>query len=155
VFFAVVGAAHDQGRAAVLALILLAFTLAAFYAQQRWLGRRAYTTVTGKGDAGLPAPLPRWLAWLCYAVTVPWTLFTLVIYAMIVVGGFVRSMGRDYTPTLQHYATGFSVEATERGLHFTGAAWDSLWTTLQISAIAAPLTALVGLLTAYLLARQS
>jgi iron(III) transport system permease protein len=155
VFFAVVGAAHDQGRAAVLALILLAFTLAAFYAQQRWLGRRAYTTVTGKGDAGLPAPLPRWLAGLCYVVTVGWTLFTLLIYAMIVAGGFVRSMGRDYTPTLQHYATGFSVEATERGLHFTGAAWDSFWTTLQISAIAAPLTALIGLLTAYLLARQT
>ncbi|HEV8676577.1 MAG TPA: iron ABC transporter permease [Methylomirabilota bacterium] len=155
VFFAVVGAAHDQGRAAVLALILLGFTLAAFYAQQRWLGRRAYTTVTGKGDAGLPAPLPGWLAWLCYAVTLPWTAFTLAIYAVIVAGGFVRAMGRDYTPTLQHYVTGFSVEATERGLHFTGAAWDSFWTTLQISAISAPLTALVGLLTAYILARQS
>jgi iron(III) transport system permease protein len=155
VFFAVVGAAHDQGRAAVLALVLLAFTLAAFYAQHRWLGRRAYTTVTGKGDAGLPAPLPRRVAWLCYAVTLGWTAFTLVIYAMIVVGGFVRSMGRDYTPTLQHYATAFSVEATERGLHFRGAAWDSFWTTLEISAIAAPLTALLGLLTAYLLARQS
>ena len=57
IFFAVVGAAHDQGRAAVLAIVLLAFTLGAFYAQQRWLGRVAYTTVTGKGDAGLPVPL--------------------------------------------------------------------------------------------------
>ena len=58
IFFAVVGAAHDQGRAAVLAMVLLAFTLGAFYAQQRWLGRVAYTTVTGKGDAGPPVPLP-------------------------------------------------------------------------------------------------
>jgi iron(III) transport system permease protein len=150
-----VGAAHDQGRAAVLAIVLLAFTLGAFYAQHRWLGRRAYTTVTGKGDAGLPAALPGWLTWTCYAVTVPWTVFTLAVYATIVVGGFVRSMGRDYSLTLQHYATGFAVEATPRGLHFTGAAWDSFWTTLEISAIAAPLTAGVGLLTAYLLARQS
>ena len=54
VFFAVVGASHDQSRAAVLALVLLIFTLAAFWAQQRWLGRASYTTVTGKGDAGLP-----------------------------------------------------------------------------------------------------
>ncbi|HVE53859.1 MAG TPA: ABC transporter permease subunit, partial [Ramlibacter sp.] len=64
IFFAVVGAAHDQARAAVLALVLLIFTLVAFWAQQRWLGRASYTTVTGKGDAGLPVPLPRGLRWL-------------------------------------------------------------------------------------------
>jgi iron(III) transport system permease protein len=64
-------------------------------------------------------------------------------------------MGRDYTLTLQHYLTGFAVEATPRGLHFTGAAWDSFWTTIEIAAIAAPLTAAMGLLTAYLLARHS
>ena len=68
VFFAVVGASHDQSRAAVLALVLLVFTLLAFRAQQRWLGRASYTTVTGKGDAGLPVPLPRGLRWLCYGI---------------------------------------------------------------------------------------
>jgi iron(III) transport system permease protein len=36
---------------------------------------------------------------------------------------------------------------------WTGAAWDSLWTTVSLSAIAAPLTAALGLLAAYLLAR--
>ena len=40
------------------ALVLLLFTLGAFYAQQRWLGRVAYTTVTGKGDAGLSGAAP-------------------------------------------------------------------------------------------------
>jgi iron(III) transport system permease protein len=34
IFFAVVGASHDQGRAAVLAIVLLAFTLTAFLAQR-------------------------------------------------------------------------------------------------------------------------
>jgi len=155
IFFAVVGAAHDQGRAAVLALILLAFTLGAFYAQQRWLGRAAYTTVTGKGDAGLPVLLPAPIRWGCYAIVLPWTILAVVIYAVIIVGGFVRAMGRDYTPTLQHFLTAFSVErAAAGGLHFTGSAWDSFWTTIQIAAISAPITAVVGVLTAYLLARQ-
>jgi iron(III) transport system permease protein len=155
IFFAVVGAAHDQGRAAVLAIVLLAFTLGAFYAQQRWLGRRVYTTVTGKGDAGLPVPLPAPLRWGCYALALPWAVLAVVIYAVIIVGGFVRAMGRDYTPTLQHFLTGFSVErAAAGGLHFTGSAWDSFWTTIQIAAIAAPITAAIGVLTAYLLARQ-
>jgi iron(III) transport system permease protein len=155
IFFAVVGASHDQSRAAVLAIVLLVFTLVAFWAQQRWLGRASYTTVTGKGDAGLPVPLPRGLRWLCYGVALPWAALTLVIYATIFVGGFVKSMGRDYSFTLNHFLAGFAVELGQRGLHFTGAAWPSLATTLTIATIAAPLTAVVGLLTAWLLSRQN
>jgi iron(III) transport system permease protein len=154
VYFAVVGAAHDQGRAAVLAIVLLGFTLAAFYAQQMWLGRKSYTTVTGKGDAGLPVPLPRGIKWLCYGAIVPFTVLTVAVYATIVISSFWGAVGRDYSLTLQHYLTGFSVEWGERGLHFTGSAWNSFWTTIQISAVSAPLTAAVGLLTAYLLSRQ-
>jgi len=154
IFFAVVGASHDQGRAAVLAIILLAFTLGAFYVQHRWLGRRVYTTVTGKGDSGLPAPLPRRMSWLCYGVALPWAFLTFVIYVTILIGGFVRTMGRDYTPTLEHFLTGFAIDVTPNGLHFIGSAWDSFWTTIQVSAISAPLTAAIGLLSAYLLARQ-
>jgi iron(III) transport system permease protein len=155
IFFAVVGASHDQSRAAVLALVLLVFTLAAFWAQQRWLGRASYTTVTGKGDAGLPVPLPRGLRWLCYGIALPWAGLTAVIYVTIFVGGFVRSVGRDYTFTLDHFLAGFAVEVGARGLHFTGAAWPSLTTTITIATIAAPLTAGVGLLTAWLLSRQN
>ncbi|HKX10745.1 MAG TPA: iron ABC transporter permease [Stellaceae bacterium] len=154
VFFAVVGASHDQGQAAVLAIVLLAFTLGAFYAQHRWLGRRVYTTVTGKGDSGLPIPLPTGVRAACYGVAALWTLLTLAIYATILLGGFVRALGRDYTFTFDHYLTGFSAEWGPRGLLLTGSAWDSLWTTLGVSAVSAPLTAAIGLVTAYLLTRQ-
>ena len=37
------------------------FTLVAFWLQQRWLGRASYVTVSGKGDGGIPAQLPRGL----------------------------------------------------------------------------------------------
>ena len=155
IFFAVVGAAHDQGRAAVLSIILLGFTLAAFWLQYAWLGKRVYTTVTGKGDAGVPPPLPRRVAWLSYAAALPWAAFTLVVYVIIIVGGFVRSMGRDYTPTLEHFLTGFRIETTPQGLYFAGSAWNSFSATLKVAAFAAPITAAVGLLTAYLLTRQN
>jgi iron(III) transport system permease protein len=154
IFFAVVGAAHDQGRAATLAIVLLGFTLAAFYAQHVWLARRSYTTMTGKGDSGIAAPLPRRVLWLCYGTAIPWAVLTIVIYVTILIGGFVHTMGRNYTPTFAHYLAGFSIERATWGIHFSGSAWNSLWTTLSISAIAAPLTALIGILTAYLLARQ-
>lgn len=154
IFFAVVGAQQDQGRAAVLSIILLAFTLGAFWLQHAWLGKKVYTTVTGKGDAGIPLPLPRRVAIASYLTAIPWALFTLAIYAIIMVGGFVRSMGRDYTPTLDHLLTAFRIENTDRGLYFSGSAWDSFFATVKVAALAAPLTAAIGLLTAYLLTRQ-
>jgi iron(III) transport system permease protein len=155
IFFAVVGAAHDQGRAAVLSIILLGFTLAAFWLQYAWLGKRVYTTVTGKGDSGIAPPLPRRVAWASYAAAIPWAGFTFVVYAIILVGGFVRSMGRDYTPTLEHFLTGFRIETTANGLYFSGSAWSSFSATLKTAAVAAPITAAIGLLTAYLLTRQN
>jgi iron(III) transport system permease protein len=155
IFFAVVGAAHDQSRAAVLSIILLAFTLGAFLLQHAWLGKRVYTTVTGKGDSGIPLALPKRIAWLCYLTAIPWAIFTFVVYAMILAGGFVKAMGRDHTPTLEHYLTGFRIEMTPRGLFFSGSAWNSFFATIEIAAVAAPITAAIGLLTAWLLTRQS
>jgi len=38
------------------------------------------------------------------------------------------------------------------GLVWSGGAWNSFWTTIRLSLVAAPLTAAVGLLIAYLLA---
>jgi len=154
IFFAVVGAAHNQGMAAVLAIVLLVFTLGAFWLQQSWLGGKSYTTVSGKGDAGIPAKLPTSVTLLSAAVIIPWIVLTAVIYAVILIGGFVKTMGRDHTPTLEHYRTGFAVDFSH-GLFFEGAAWPSLFTTLKVAAISAPLTALIGLLTAYLLTRQN
>jgi len=154
IFFSVVGAQLDPGRAATLGIVLLGFALAAFFLQRRALGRKVYTGLSGKGDSGLPAPLPDGVRRLCYGVALPWALLTVVIYAMALVGGFVETWGRDYTPTLKHYVKAFGVEWGPRGLLFTGAAWDSFWTTVKLSAIAAPLTAGLGILAAYLLTRQ-
>jgi iron(III) transport system permease protein len=154
IFFAVVGAQQDQGRAAVLSLILLTFTLGAFWLQHAWLGKKVYTTVTGKGDAGIPLPLPRRVALASYFTAIPWALFTVAVYAIIVVGAFVRSMGRDYTPTFEHFLTAFRVERADWGFYFSGSAWNSFFATVKVAALSAPLTAAIGLLTAYLLTRQ-
>ncbi|HPW08857.1 MAG TPA: ABC transporter permease subunit, partial [Burkholderiaceae bacterium] len=39
-------------------------------------------------------------------------------------------------------------------INWTGSAWDSFFTTVMVSGIAAPLTTIIGLLTAYVIARQ-
>lgn len=155
IFFAIVGAQNDQGKAAVLAIALLIFTLTAFYAQRRWLGKKSYTTQTGKGDGGMHVLLPKRVMLPCYAIAGIWTTFTLTVYGMILYGGFVELWGLDHTLTFKHYETAFAIGFNDFGLHFKGSAWDSFWTTLKIAGIAAPLTAVLGLITAWLLVRQN
>ena len=154
IFFAVVGAQNDPSRAAVLAIVLLCFTLTAFLIQRLWLSGKNFATVTGKGDSGMHAGLPKGLKIGVYALVLPWMIFTVVIYVMIMIGGFVRTWGLDNTLTLQHYKKAFSVSFADGAIAWTGVAWNSFWTTMEIALISAPLTAAVGLLTAYLIVRQ-
>jgi iron(III) transport system permease protein len=153
IFFAIVGAQYDQGRAASLAWLLTLFALAVFAAQRWVLGRRGYTTVSGKGDAGVPMPLPKNVRRMVNAIALPWVGFTLVVYLFALAGGFVQTWGRDYTPTLAHFATAFSLEWGTFGIVWSGTAWNSFFTTVKLAAISAPLTAGMGLLIAWLLAR--
>ncbi len=154
IFFAVVGSQNDPSRAAVLALVLLFFTLSAFLAQRLWLSGKNFATVTGKGDSGAHIALPRSLSIGLHAVVIPWMIFTVVVYGMILVGGFVTTWGLDNSLTLAHYVRAFSVSVENGSIAWTGVAWNSFWTTMEISLISAPLTAAVGLLTAYIINRQ-
>lgn len=155
IFFAIVGAQNDEAQAAVLAIVLLVFTLLAFYAQRFWLGKKSYTTMSGKGDAGVHPQLPTGLKRAVYATAGFWVAFTIFVYATIFYGSFVKLWGVDHSLTLAHYVKAFAVGWNEFGIHWKGSAWSSFWTTLQIALISSPLTAAIGLLTAYLLVRQN
>jgi iron(III) transport system permease protein len=154
IFFAVVGAQADFGRSAALASILLVYALAAFFLQRRMIGRASYVSMTGKGDGGLPAPLPRPVERAAFGIAIPWAALTVAVYALALAGGFVTVWGRDWTPTLSHFGRAFSVEFAAGGIIWTGGAWNSFWTTVKLAGIAAPLTAGIGLLAAWILARQ-
>lgn len=153
IFFAIVGAQYDQGRAASLAWILTLFALAVFALQRGLLGKQNYTTVSGKGDAGLPMALPSSVRRGLNAVVYPWLAFTVVVYLFAFAGGFVQTWGRDYTLTLGHFKTAFGLEWSGFGVVWAGTAWNSLFTTVKLAGMSAPLTASAGLLIAYLLAR--
>jgi len=117
------------------------------------LAGSSFTTVSGKGDGAMSMELPRGVLRLCRIVAAPWLVFTVVVYAFAFAGGFVRTWGRDFTFTLQHFKTAFDVQVGEVGWVFAGTAWKSLFTTLSLSATAAPLCAVMGLMMAWLLAR--
>jgi iron(III) transport system permease protein len=154
IFFAVVGAQADAGRAATLALILLLFALGAFWAQSRITGKRSYVSIAGKGDGGIHPPLPAWVKRLALGIAMPWAGLTIILYAMALTGGFVETWGRDYTPTLRHLIRAFDIEWSPNGIIWTGVAWNSVLTTIKLAAIAAPLTAALGIVAAWLFTRQ-
>ncbi len=155
IFFAIVGAQYDQGRAASLAWILSLFALSVFALQRRLLGRQNYTTVSGKGDGGIAMTLPPAVKRVIYCAALPWMGFTVLVYAFAFVGGFVKTWGRDYTLTFAHFQTAFALEWSQFGVVWAGTAWNSLFTTLKLAALSAPLTAGLGLMIAYLLARTA
>ncbi|MBU3737571.1 MAG: iron ABC transporter permease [Rhodoferax sp.] len=156
IFFAIAGAQHDSSRAAILAITLLLLTIGVFALQQRWLGQASYMSVGGKGDNGIPAELPRSVKWGALALVLPWVVLTVVAYGIILVGGFVKDIGRfELTPTLAHFGTGFSFEWGQAGLHFSGSAWPSLFTTLGVALVAAPITTAMGVLAGYVVSRHA
>ena len=155
IFFAVVGAAHDQGRAAVLSIILLGFTLLAFWVQYAWLGKRVYTTVTGKGDSGVPQPVAarRRLALLrdgdpmgaLHARRLrasSWSAASCAPWARL------HADARAFPDRLPNR------DDAARPRSSPASAWNSFFATIEVATIAAPITAAIGLLTAYLLTRQ-
>jgi iron(III) transport system permease protein len=103
----------------------------------------------------MPAKLPRSLWLACFGTAAAWISFTLVCYAVIIAGGFVKDIGRgDMTLTVSHFAAGFGIEWGAGGLLFRGSAWDSFFTTIEVAAVSAPLTAAIGLLAAYVITRH-
>jgi iron(III) transport system permease protein len=156
IFFAVVGAQYDETRAAVLAVILLSLVLISFFLQNQWLGKKSYISITGKGDSGVHSQLPNPVKILTYSTIIPWAVLTFLIYVMILFGGFVEMWGVDHNFTLKHYIEAFSVEyMAERGLLWTGTAWNSFSVTFLVAVFSAPPTAAIGILTAYLLTRHN
>jgi iron(III) transport system permease protein len=99
--------------------------------------------------------VPPVLKWAAIAIVGPFVAFTLAVYAIVLGGGFVNDIARwDLTPSLRHIWTAFSFEIGAEGLRLYGSAWNSMVTTLWVSALAAPLTMAIGILTAWLVARQ-
>jgi iron(III) transport system permease protein len=155
IFFSIVGAQLDLGKAASLGMLLTLFALVAFAGQRKLLGKGSYTTVSGKGDSGIALPLPASVRRVIYPIGFFWLAFTLLLYVFAIYGGFATTWGRNYSPTLAHYVKIFDIQWGEHGIVWAGAAWNSFWTTLQLAALSAPLTALVGLLMAYLISRPT
>ncbi|HSB68869.1 MAG TPA: iron ABC transporter permease [Candidatus Methylomirabilis sp.] len=141
IFYAIEGR-FDQHEAATYGLILLLVTLAIFWLQRHWLGRRSYVTVTGKPSGGQPTSLPRALDLALTGVFLFFAGLAALLYGSILFGSFVKLWGINHTFTLQNY----------RDLMSHGV--PVLLDTMRLSVLAAFPSAGLGFLIAYLTLRH-
>lgn len=147
IYFYITGAQLDYQAASTLGVILLVFSLLVFCIQYMWIGKRSYVTISGKSTRGDVQPLPVSMVWIVTAILAIWVAFNGLLYGSIFYGSFTVNWGVDYTLTLDNFTNLF-------GRGFSDGAWPSLIDTLLFAGIAAPITALFGLLIAYIVVRQ-
>ncbi|MFV0447008.1 MAG: ABC transporter permease [Vibrio sp.] len=147
IYFYIAGAQLDYASASTLGSVLLLFSLAIFVVQYLWIGQRSYVTISGKAYRGdvqeMPPSLKLGVTFTLYG----WMLFNVLLYGSIFFGSFTVNWGVDYSLTLQNYINLF-------GNGMSDGAWPSLITTMIYAGVAAPITALFGLLIAYIVVRQ-
>lgn len=148
IYFYIAGLQLDYASASTLGTILLVFSLAIFVIQYLWIGNRSYVTVSGKSYRGDVQDLPSGMKWLIICTLGFWVAFNFVLYGSIFYGSFTVNWGVDYTLTLNNYISLF-------GQGFSDGAWPSLIQTVIFAASAAPITALFGLLIAYVTVRRN
>ncbi|TDQ59894.1 iron(III) transport system permease protein [Mesocricetibacter intestinalis] len=147
IYFYIAGSQLDYASASTLGSMLLIFSLAIFIVQYLWIGNRSYVTVSGKSYRGDVQDLPGGLKYSIVFMLGAWIIFNLALYGSIFYGSFTVNWGVDYTLTLKNYSMLF-------GQGLSDGAWPSLLNTMLYAGIAAPLTALFGLLIAYIVVRK-
>lgn len=148
IYFYIAGSQLDYASASTLGSVLLLFSLGIFLIQYWWIGNRSYITVSGKSYRGDVQALPAGLKNAIIALLGFWVVFNLALYGSIFYGSFTVNWGVDYTLTLNNYQNLF-------GQGFSDGAWPSLINTLIYAGIAAVLTAVFGLLIAYIVVRKN
>ena len=147
IYFYIAGSQLDYASASTLGTILLIFSLGIFIIQYWWIGNRSYTTVSGKSYRGDVQELPTTMKYTITFILGFWVVFNVLLYGSIFYGSFTVNWGVNYTLTLKNYITLF-------GQGFSDGAWPSLIQTVIFAATAAPITALFGLLIAYITVRR-
>jgi iron(III) transport system permease protein len=93
---------YDMNTASVLAVALLIPALVLFLVKNFWVGKRSYVTVTGKETSLEPYPIPKFVKWLLFGITMFFTCFILLVYGTLVYGAFTKAWGYDWSLTLKN-----------------------------------------------------
>jgi iron(III) transport system permease protein len=136
IFFAIVGAQYDQGRAAIAGLDPHAVrATACLPCSAACSASRTTPRCQRQGRLRHPHAAARQCAPPAERRGLPVAgLHAGGVPVCFASGGFVQTWGRDYTITLNHFhSTAFSLEWGQFGIVWAGTAWNSFFTTIKLS----------------------
>lgn len=141
VYLAIIGE-FDIRKAVGFAVVLLIPSIVAFFAQRIWVGQDSVVTVTGKPSTGRVALLEPGIRWGILVVAGGTAIVVLSLYVAVVAGAFTKLLGINNTPTLDNFR--FVLQ---------GIGTKAMTDTALLSALAAPIAGIGGLLVAWLVVR--
>lgn len=133
----------DLKSGAALAVWLLLPSLIAFIVQKYWVGKKKYITVTGKPNTSTLKSVGPVMKWVLFAVITVISLFILLIYLTIFWGAFTKVWGMNNQITFENFKYVFDVGA------------ESIKDTLLIALTSTPISALLGMVIAFLIVRKT
>ncbi len=134
---------YDMSIAAVLSVMLVLPTLALFLFQKFKLGKTSVVKITGKPSSDLIRyPISKKVKALLFAMCSALSGFIILLYSIVVVGAFVQVLGVQHDFTLSHI----------RSVFIGSTALRNSW---MLGFTAAVLTAVLGVLIAYLINRKN
>jgi iron(III) transport system permease protein len=134
----------QYGLASALSMMLVVLTAAALFAQHRYLRKRSYVTVGGKGARPDLIELGRWqFAPLLYCALV-FSFSVLLPYLFLLLASFTK------TWALGPVASNFTLENYGFVLFGYDATWRSIANSLVLAGAAATLAILIGAVIAYI-----
>ncbi|HEY9055400.1 MAG TPA: iron ABC transporter permease, partial [Rectinemataceae bacterium] len=132
---------YDLPKGAAISVLLLLPSLLAFFLQRKIVGRKKYTTVTGKPQSStgkIVSPGAR-AALFVFCLLV--SLLVALIYFSILLGALAKVWGYDHRLTLDHFKFVF------------GVGFKAVRDTLMIAGIATPIAGIFGMVIAFLVVR--
>ena len=134
---------YDSTGAAAMSVVLLALTLVLFFVQKYYLEKKSTATLSGKASR-VRMPITD------KSVTVPLTVFcsliatfVILMYVMIPFGALFKLWGRDYSLSLKWF-----------NYLFKYSGFKAFKDSIMLSIIAAPITALMSMVIAYLVVKK-
>ncbi|MBB5874171.1 iron(III) transport system permease protein [Allocatelliglobosispora scoriae] len=133
---------YDTTSAAVYCVILLVPSLAMYFGQRAWLGKKSRATITGR-PSGSVHLITGWSRWPIYGLALFAAAVIVSLYGTVILGSVTKVFGVDNTFTLDYLKEVLVGPGTEAVLD-----------TLTFAAIATPIAAMVGLIVAWLVVRH-
>lgn len=140
--YRVITGMYDLRTGAILSVMLLLPSLAAFLLQKYWVSGKGFVTVTGKPSQNRTKIDQKHIVIPLFVTCLILCSVIILFYGTVIVGAFVKVWGINYSVTLDHFRYVFSI------------GFKPLKNAVLLALAATPIAGLTGMAIAYLTVRK-